>query len=69
MPRPTTAPSPWRELLEQVGGVQALADAVRVKRNTVYRWWTHGVVPGPNTVVVVNALFRIYGLEPPWEEP
>lgn len=66
--RPTTLPSPWRELAEHVGGVMALAEALGVERRTLERWGARERTPSPVMQRHVNAFARRRGLVAPYAE-
>jgi hypothetical protein len=64
--RPTTLPSPLRELAEHAGGVEALATALGVAVSTVRAWGAGTRMPGPIVRRHVNAWARRRGLQEPW---
>jgi hypothetical protein len=67
MSRATTLPSPWIELAERMGGVEALAEACGVVQSTLWRW-ARGKRPGAVVQRHVNALARRRGLPLPFAE-
>lgn len=64
--RPTTLPSPWRELADALGGVAALADACKVRPSTVWRWAAGVTTPGGVVQDHVRALARQHKVAAPW---
>lgn len=63
--RPVTLPSPWKELAETMGGVQAVADALASSPRTV-RQWAHGErTPRGPSRVLVDRLFRRHKIQVP----
>lgn len=66
MSRPTTLPSPWRELAAALGGVGALAEACGVEPRTVARWADGTRSPSELQRRDVRARLRRRGLQAPW---
>jgi hypothetical protein len=54
MSRHTTLPSPWSDLAEKCGGVEALAEQLGVCRNTI-GYWGRGRIPRRHTREYVEA--------------
>jgi hypothetical protein len=68
MARPTTLPSPWKELEESYGSVAKLAEACRTTPSTLWRWGRGEVVPPPLVREHVRRLAKRRGLAPPWSD-
>lgn len=66
MSRPTTLPSPWRELAKHAGGVEALAEALHVDRRTIGKWAASERAPRKLAREAVNEWARRRGLVEPW---
>ena len=66
MSRPTTLPSPWRELADHVGGVMALAAALGVSRRALERWGDGTRRPSAIVRQHVNAFARRRGVAAPF---
>jgi len=71
MSRPTTYPSPWRDLAEKLSGdedhgVEALAEELQSARGTVRQWWALGMrTPNRLTQAFIVSVFQKHGIEPP----
>jgi len=65
MPRPPTLPEPWRSLALQVGGVEALAEALHSNVSTVRRWAHEERSPNGPALALIRATFEAHGLESP----
>ena len=65
MPRPPTLPEPWRSLALQVGGVEALAEALHSNVSTVRRWAHEERSPNGPAQALIRALFAEHHLESP----
>ena len=65
MPRPTSLPEPWRSLALRVGGVEALAEALRSNPSTVRRWAHRERAPNGPALALIRALFAAHHLESP----
>ena len=68
MSRPTTLPSPWREMAEEAKGVAKLAAALGVGVSTVRSWGAGTRTPGKIVQGVVNEWARQHGCRAPWKE-
>ncbi len=56
--RPTTLPTPLRELAEAHGGVGELAQALGYDASTIRRWGTGALTPTPLEIRGLDALAR-----------
>jgi predicted transcriptional regulator len=63
MPRPTTLPEPWRSLAANLGGVQALADALGVVPLTVRRYASGEIRMGGAARKLYEALLLDHKIE------
>lgn len=69
MARPTTLPSPWRELAQAYGGVGKLAEACGVSLRALERWASGERSPSLFAQRHVRALARRRGVRDPFPAP
>jgi hypothetical protein len=58
MGRPTTLPEPWCLLVERLGSVQAVADALHSTPWTISRWATGQRAPRGPALALIEQVFR-----------
>lgn len=66
MGRPLKLKGPLGELAEAYGGRTKFAEAVGVAERTVHRWSAEDLVPRQPTRLLLAALARMHGIEPPY---
>ena len=65
--QPTKLTGPLGELVEALGGVQALADAIGVTTRTINRWGTAEVWPPPKPARLALAALAVqHKVDPPF---
>lgn len=62
MARPSTLPEPWRSLALELGGVQALADALGVTPLTIRRYASGEIKMGGPARKLFEALCHQHGI-------
>ncbi len=64
--RPLELRGPLRQLAEVFGSRTKLAEQIGVNERTIHRWSIGAVVPSQPTRMMLAALARAHGLEPPF---